>query len=48
MPDIVKCKDCQHGSCEPGDENIEWKCDYFDCDFLPDFFCAWGVKRDNS
>ena len=37
---VVKCKDCVHW------DELTQACDEIDGIFLPDWFCAEGVKKD--
>ena len=43
---LVRCKDCEHNSITDG---TGIHCDVFKC-FIGDldFYCAWGVKRENT
>lgn len=46
MRELVRCKDCKNGRLY--DNNRSVACDYEELSKDPDFFCAYGERKDGE
>ena len=51
MPEIVRCRDCEHMSHYWHHDCERWQCAnemLEGLDVYPSFYCAWGVRKEDG